>query len=405
METTVHSPFIGSLPDPEAESTKSRLATVVRIEWMLLTLRYLCFFSVVVCYALGITPDYLPNLWLVMAATVAHNVYAHAVLYAERHRIFLSPLNFLLNLVSISLAVGMTGGEESPISLAYGLLVIGYCAYSPQKYGPFQVALLCSVAYTFTVIIRWLLLGVNLAYPPIALQFFAILLFGWLASTLNERLHQTRYEYRRQAQMLASSEAMLRTILDSMPHPIVVYEENGFISHTNDRAAEFFEMDKSQLVGQRFRRFFFDDGTLANKLSNLRAHGEYRGEFLINTAEGNERNAEVLVRSFLRDEKRFFVSMFHDISERKQLQEASRVAHLQLEELNREFQQVNELRETTLTLISQRLQSPLSAVLGFVELLLDDELGVLNEEQRSALQACRRSVLHIFDIAESPFSS
>ncbi len=148
----------------------------------------------------------------------------------------------------------------------------------------------------------------------------------------------------------------------------------------------------------------FDDGTLPNKLAALRSRGEYWGELIVAPEEGEERTAALMARSFIRDNRRFFVAMLHDITEQKSLQEASRIANLQLEQINETLQQVNAMRMAFFTDISQRLRSPLSAIVGFNEMLLNEELGEVNPEQRQALQSCRRSLQRVFELANEATS-
>jgi signal transduction histidine kinase len=53
-----------------------------------------------------------------------------------------------------------------------------------------------------------------------------------------------------------------------------------------------------------------------------------------------------------------------------------------------------------LATMSQKLRSPLTALLGFVELLLHEELGEITPEQREALQSCRRSARRTFSLMD-----
>lgn len=383
---------------PRPATDDPRLRVALHIEWVLLTLRYLTLFSIVGFYALGIVTSYSPDLRVATFIAVIHNAFVHWVLYTERYDVFLSPTNFGMHLLTVSATVGLTGAEESPVALLYVLFIIGYCAYAPHFPRITQVTLACCAGYSFTVLSRWLVLGVNLYYPPIGVHLSVILLCGWLARTLAESQQRFQLEAQAKNQALVSSQTTLRTILDSVGQPIMVHDEDEFIQDLNDRACEYLALPREQLVGQRFRTFLFDDGTLPNKLSSLRKRGQFRGEMLVLRGNGEERTVDLLVRSFIRDGKRFFVSIINDITEQKNIQETSRLANLRLEEINRELQRVNELRIAFFKTISQRLRSPLSAILGFSDLLLEESLGPLSEEQRKAVQSCRRSVLRVFEL-------
>lgn len=398
---------IGALLDEIAPSSPrdaidARSALVLSIESTLQILRYGAVFLLVGVYALDVQAPYMPDLWPVAIAVFAQNAFVHWVMYTQRYMLFLSPVNFMFHLFAVSMAVGSTGGEESPLALIYILFIIAYCIYEPHFLNALSVTLICCSAYAFTVLGRWLVDGVNLAYPPIGLHLSVIFLSGLLIRALGGLLRRMRVEAQSQAQVLASSRATIRAILDSTPEPIVVYDENEFISDVNERGCEFFGVSREQLLGERFRSYLFDDGTLPNRLANLRARGEYHGEVLIITPHGEERNVSLLVRSFIRTDQRFFVAILHDITQQKNLQEASRLATMRLEQINRELQQVNQLRRAFYNTLSQRMRSPLSAILGFCDLLMNDELGEINEEQRQAVQSCRRSAQRILGLVDEP---
>jgi PAS domain S-box-containing protein len=401
----LENPGANSQPESSGKqgSLDPRLSVVLRVELLALTVRYLVYFVLVSSYVVGVVPHYFPNLPAVTIAVILHNSFTHWVLYSRRYHLFSTPLNFAIHLINISLIVLLTGAEESPLSALYIFFIIGYCAYAPHFLNTFLVTFICMASYAFVILAHWSVAGINVAYTTVTISLSGIVAAGWFMGTLGELLQRIELDSMRRAQALASSEATLRAILDNTADPIVVYGENEFVEDVNRRACEFLGVRREQLNGQRFRTFLFDDGSLPNKFASLRARGEYRGEVLVNTADGEERSVVLLVRSFLRGNKRLFVAMLHDITEQKNLQEASRVANLRLEQVNRELKQVNDLRTEFFTIVSQRLRSPLSAILGYTDLLLHEELGQLAPEQRKALQSCRRSVLRVFSLVDEAF--
>ena len=122
-------------------------------------------------------------------------------------------------------------------------------------------------------------------------------------------------------------------------------------------------------------------------------------------AEGDERMVDLRVRSYTVDQQRFFVTMLHDITAAKHLQEAARLTTHRLEQVNRELQQVNQLRSEFYTTIARRLRSPLSAIVGFIDMMLEEELGEISAEQRRALHSCRRSVSRVFGLSDEALNA
>lgn len=382
----------------------TRLSLVVRIETVLLILRYIGYATLLIAYAFDYPADYMPPVFPVTIGLIVHNVWVHGVLYVRRYDLFVGPVNFMLHLLAITHLIALTGVEASPLSVLYPIFLIGYALYSTEFRGVYRAALLCGTAYAFAILASWSINGINPAYNPMLFSYITMAVCAWLVANLGEMIRRLEIEADKRAMALASSEAMLRTILNTTAEPIVVFNEAEFITEVNDRACEYLEVPRHTLVGRRFRSVLFDDGTLPNKMAALRSRGEYWGELIVAPEDGEERTAALMARSFIRDNRRFFVAMLHDITEQKSLQEASRVANLHLEQINETLQQVNAMRMSFFTDISQRLRSPLSAIVGFNEMLLNEELGEINPEQRQALQSCRRSLQRVFELANEATS-
>jgi signal transduction histidine kinase len=66
-------------------------------------------------------------------------------------------------------------------------------------------------------------------------------------------------------------------------------------------------------------------------------------------------------------------------------------AHVQLREQNEQLQELDRLKDELIGLISHDLRTPLTSILGYVELLEADLLGPLTDEQRSGLEIVSRS--------------
>jgi len=392
------------LEDGKTRLCAARLAVVLRLEKSLLALRYLAMATAITGACLGNVTLH-PALWaLLTLVLLVHAVFTHYALATARFTLFFTGPNFALHFTGVTLAVLSSGAEESILATLYPVMIIAYCIYSQDFRGTYPVTLLCAGTFTAVFAVH----AIATSSPPkaetILLNLAYMLVCGLLMDTLGRRIRDAETEASLRAQALASSEATLRTILDSTPGPILVYDEDEFITEANDGACEFLGTTRESLVGRRFRGLLFDDGTLAQKLANLRSRGLYQGEALLVTDDGAERSVDLRIRSFIRDDHRFNVVILHDITEQKDVQEAARISTLKLEEINLELQRVNELRAAFFSTVSQRLRSPLTAVLGFTDLLLNEDLGELNGKQRQTVQSCRRSVLRAFGLVDNAAS-
>ncbi len=395
MSTTTHTTVDRHIPMP----SEPRLAVAMRLEMMLLMVRYIGIVLLVLSSAFNMTDGRNFSFVAIIGALFFQITWVHYVFYSRRYTLFLHPVNFLLHLAKVTLIVAVTGAGASPLVPLYIVLMIGYCMCSTRFTSTYVIAVACAGSLAMVSLGGWFL-GVYVLAYPISFNFFLIFLSAWMLNTMGEMLRAIELDGMRRAQALASSEAILRAILNSTASPIIVCEENELISDVNEGACEFIGLPRAELVGRRIRAYLFDDGTLPQKMATLRSKGTYHGEAIVLTADGDERMVDLRVRSYMHDQQRSFVAMLHDITEAKNVQESARVTTQRLEQANRELQQVNQLRAEFYTTIARRLRSPLSAILGFVDMLLAEELGEVSAEQRRALQSCRRSVMRVFGMAD-----
>lgn len=383
-----------------APITDPRLLLVLRIEKTMLAARYLAYFLMIGLFAFGYALEPARAFFFLGTAGLMHNVFAHWALRGERSFLFQSPLNFAVYLAEITLLVAITGGAASPLFALYLLFIIGHGIYSRHFRGAAGVTLLCALCYGAVLLGEHYRDGLALAPEFLGIKMLSIIACGWLMGTLNEFLQTTEADLDRRAGELAASEASLRMILDSAAMPILVAAESEIIVEVNDRACEFLHTPRRSLIGQRFRRYLFDDGALPAKLAVLRARGAYEGEAVLLRPGGEDRAVVLHVRSFLRGDKRFYVCMWHDITEQKNLQETARLARRRLEEINRELQRISTLRAAYFAQVSRRLRSPLTAILGGAAMLLDETRGNLSELQRRTLRNIRASAARVFQLVD-----
>lgn len=379
---------------------ESRLTLVIGVERMALIMRYLVYLMLASLFFVGQLPGNWLNLTIITAAILLHNAFTHWVLWRRQFRLFFSHRNFLIYLAEFSLVVGFTGADRSEAYVLFFFLIIGFSAYS-QKFGTImQVAVLCCVLYSGIIAIQKAVDGTVMPAGAMVVKVLAIFVCGWLVASLSRLLHRVEENARLRSNALAASEATLRTILDTTADPILVYDEREFIIDANASACRFLAIPRDKMLGKRVRLFFFDDGTLPQRWASLRARGDYQGELIMVDAEGGEHTVDLKARSFVRENERYFVCVARDITEQKDYQEATQLANENLERLNRELRQLNDLKAGFLGETAQKLRAPLAPLLGYLDLLINEELGEISDEQRMALLTCRRSALRLLRVAE-----
>ncbi len=378
----------------------SHLALCLTVERAALPARYLAYLIIVPLFVFGYIPGSYLDLAIITVIVGLHNAFAHWVLWSGRYHLFFTRTNLVIYLAEACLVTYFSGAESSEAYVLYHIFILGFAAYSPRYRQVLGVGLLCCLGFAGVILVEWFVAGIVMPFGIIIAKFVFLLAATWLVATFSDRLRRMEEQSLARTQELAGSEATLRTILDSVDDALMVCDDSEFITDANDQACKLFGIDKNEIIGQRIRRFFFDDGTLPQKLAVVRARGVGHGQEMIVDTADEEHMVDVVVRSYIKDDRRYYVAILHDVTEARDLQEATRHANEDLARINEELRQANDVKTRFWAAISRGFRSPLSAVLGNLEMLLEEELGDTSAAQRKALHACRRATLRTLRLAD-----
>lgn len=372
----------------------------VTIERTALIMRYVLAAVIAPLFLFGYFGGEYFDFFVIVGMTIAHSVYVHILFWARAYHRFFTRTNFLIYLVQISVIIAITGGESSDAYLLYHLLIIGFSAYDRRFFRVFQVTLICLASYILVIVIEYFRFALSLTLGLIVVRLMSTLIVGWMIAALSDRLRRAEVNAADQTAHLVASEATLRAILNGAGDPILVFDDNEYIVEANDRASEFLGLAREQLIGQRFRAYLFDDGTLPHKFADLRARGQATTQEIALPRSGEERVVDLVARSYIRDNARYFIALLRDVTYQRNIEETSRMVEARLEKLNTDLRQLDRHKADFMRAISAGIRTPLSAVSGYVDMLLDGDLGDVNPEQSKALQTCRRGLHRVFRLIE-----
>lgn len=380
-----------------------RYDLTLRMERVALMTRYLAYAIMTPLYLVQALEGSHRNFVIVSIILAIHSLYSHIILYTRKYHLFRTPLNFAVYLAEFSLVIFFTGGDGSDMYILYVFLLMGYAAYARRYRQTLQAAIACCLAYGAVIVAEWFRAGLSEEPGIIVLHFLCIIVTGWVLGAFVDMFRRSDEQAQTRARELAMSRATLRLIFDGAPNPILVYSGQEIITDANESACSFLNISGEKIVGQRLRTFLFDDGTLPVKFADVAARGEYRGEHVVLTSDGEEHDVELSIRPFMIGEIPFYVAMLHDITAHKETQEALRLANISQNKANDELRRANELRASFVALLTQRLRSPLTAAVGYLDILLEEETGELSDDQRQTIHVCRRTLMRLFRLIDESF--
>ncbi len=226
---------------------------------------------------------------------------------------------------------------------------------------------------------------------PQLLLTFLVLLFGWGMDRVHRRAWRTFVERVRAAVLLevsteelARQHAFLDALVASTPVAIAVLDDRRGIRSVNPAFEALFGYPGAEAIGKRIDHLIVPESQRADS-NDLEARAR-RGEVVrVEVDRARKDGTLVHVRLSAASVKAAaeggLVALYEDISDRKAAERAMREARDLAERVAR-------ARSAFLANMSHEIRTPMNAVLGFVELVLDTELGA---EQRRALELVRSS--------------
>ncbi len=371
--------FLEELPE------EPNIKIITTIESLTLFLRYLTIIVVLIGYILEtFSQKYFVPIFLI--STIVHILYTHFVFYTKKYSLFTNPINFFLYLLIITTAVIVTEKEYSPLILFYPLLILGNMIYARRKPHPFLITLLCIISLNFTIIGIWLSVGIKFATYYLFWKNFMIIISGFFCYFLLSHINAIKKQSYYLQQELLYTQGIIKSILDSIQSPILIFDEREIITDVNSYTSQFFQMDTTELIGQRIRKLFFDDTVIGEHLLSLKARNNVHINALALASNGEEIPVDFIVHVFYQNQRKLFFGILIDKRELKRLEEMSQLLHKREEEINNKIALLKDLQSELSLQHTAKIFTYLTTIKNILLLLSQEKFGIITEKQRESLQ-------------------
>ena len=198
----------------------------------------------------------------------------------------------------------------------------------------------------------------------------------------------------------------------AMAEGALITDAEGTILWVNDAFCAIYGYSREEVIGQNPRVLKsgrHDAATYANLWHQLKTGGSWRGELWNRRKSGEVFPEEISIRALRGQNGRIrrYISIFSDITERKQTEDELQKYREHLEELVRqrtaELTEARDLAEAAnrsksifLANMSHELRTPLNAVIGFSQLM--DREPTLSDMQRRNVEVINRSGNHLLTL-------
>ncbi|ACA85989.1 PAS domain S-box protein [Shewanella woodyi] len=185
------------------------------------------------------------------------------------------------------------------------------------------------------------------------------------------------------------TESILLATLEASQDALITIDIAGKIQEFNEAASQLFGHDKESVIGEQLAEVIFTDiekACFKEGLEEFRQTGDGPAikksiELMSMKLDGSTLPIELKMIPVQLGDDIFLTAFIHDISKRMEYE-------LQLKNAKEEAESGSKAKSRFLATMSHEIRSPLNAVLGSVELLLD---SMLNKEQRLYAQTAREA--------------
>jgi PAS domain S-box-containing protein len=191
----------------------------------------------------------------------------------------------------------------------------------------------------------------------------------------------------------------LRSILDTATDGVAVLDETGAVLSLNAAAEALFGYERREVAGQNFLTLFAHESHAAAQdyLAGLQSDGVRSllndgREVLGRARQGGRIPIFMTIGRLGAPEDRRFCAVLRDLTQWKN-------AERELKDARREAERVSALKSDFLAKISHEVRTPLNAILGFAEVMMEERFGPLGSERyKDYLKDIHASGAHVMSL-------
>ncbi len=204
---------------------------------------------------------------------------------------------------------------------------------------------------------------------------------------------------------LKKSEKLYRNLVESMNEGFWIVDKNFKTVFWNKKLGEILGYNPKEVVGRHASSFFEGENKerLINELEKRKDGKSSKYEIMV-TAKSGRQIPVIISGSPLFDEHGNLDGAFAvvtDISGIKKVEHDLIKSHRELLEAYQGLKELEKMKHEFVSNVSHELKTPLTVILGYIELILSGDMGEINEEQRKSLEIARKSIERLNNLIDN----
>ncbi|MHA1229871.1 MAG: PAS domain S-box protein [Candidatus Helarchaeota archaeon] len=206
-------------------------------------------------------------------------------------------------------------------------------------------------------------------------------------------------------QKLRENEEKFRAIANFAGDGIISLDNNGKIVFWNKAAEKIFGYTAEEIIGKEFHKYFifpehykkFKNGFNKFKLTGTGPIIGKTIEFYVRRKDGKKVPIELTVTGIKTKNEWGAMAIIRDITERKIAENAKERLIREIQKRNKELEEWNKLKDEFFTDVSHEFRTPLTAVIGYSDILLKNNM-VEDPVVKDYIQTILRNALRLHDL-------
>ncbi|MCX6819153.1 MAG: PAS domain S-box protein [Candidatus Aenigmarchaeota archaeon] len=205
---------------------------------------------------------------------------------------------------------------------------------------------------------------------------------------------------RKQAEeIISESRAKYKKIFDNVRDEIIYIDTTGTIIDVNPVVKEIFGWSPEEIIGKNFTELGFfnaEDIREYNALfQNIFATGKATSLIEVKMKAKNGKNVFVEVNtSFIEKNGKIenILVIARDITERKKTEDEIKRSRDDLEKAYEELKTLDTMKAGFMNVAAHELKTPLIPVIGYLDMLMKNEIGIIDEKQTEILKIIMKNI-------------